>query len=48
MQGCNFNGADLRRSADLPYADLRGAKYDKTTRFPDGFDPKQVGMILAE
>ena len=47
-RGAIFNGADLRRSADLPYADLRGAKYNKTTRFPDGFDPKQEGMILVD
>ena len=48
LRGAILKGADLRRSADLPYADLRGAKYDKTTRFPDGFDPKQVGMILVD
>jgi hypothetical protein len=35
--GCNLNGADLK-----------GAWYDLTTRWPEGFDPKAVGAKSVE
>ena len=34
--------------ADLTWADLRGVKYDRTTRFPDRFDPEGTDMVLVE
>jgi uncharacterized protein YjbI with pentapeptide repeats len=37
MRGANFDRASLHRS------DLTMAKYDATTRFPRGFDPKSTG-----
>jgi uncharacterized protein YjbI with pentapeptide repeats len=37
MRHANFDRASLHRS------DLSMAKYDETTRFPKGFDPKNTG-----
>jgi uncharacterized protein YjbI with pentapeptide repeats len=31
----------------LMNVDLRGARYDRTTRWPAGFDPKRHGAILV-
>jgi len=33
---------------DLSEADLSGAIYNKSTKFPDGFNPKAAGMVLVE
>ena len=50
--GRKCRGADLRdidlRWADLFRADLRGAKYDTHTKFPEGFDPVAAGALLVE
>jgi len=54
MRGANLRGASLFRvdlrgadlwQADLLDADLRGAKFDKTTLWPEGFDPKAAGAF---
>ena len=47
LAGIDLSGADLRR-ANLREAELRAAKYNKSTKFPDGFDPKVAGIVLAE
>ena len=36
------------RDIDLSKADLRGARYNKDTKFPEGFDPEAAGMMLYE
>ena len=41
-----LNDANLSR-ADLSGADLSGAKYNKGTKWPDGFDPIATGAILT-
>jgi len=41
-----LHGADLSE-AKLAGANLVGAEYDASTRFPDGFDPDLAGMIDA-
>lgn len=38
-------GADLS-GANLHNADLKEAKYDQTTKWPEGFDPIAAGAIL--
>jgi uncharacterized protein YjbI with pentapeptide repeats len=50
--GAQLDGADLR-GADLTGANIEGAgfrhaKYDLTTRFPSGFDPKAHKMVLVD
>ncbi len=49
--GANLNYADLQgadlRGASL-LARLQGAIYNKLTKFPDGFDPEAVWMLLVE
>lgn len=42
----SLQGADLR-GARLEGASLNGAEYDENTRFPEGFDPAQRGMLRA-
>jgi uncharacterized protein YjbI with pentapeptide repeats len=39
LQGADMSGARLQG------ADLTGAKYDRMTRFPEGFNPGAAGMI---
>ena len=52
LQGIDLSGADLYKAnltgANLSRANLREAKYDKHTKFPDGFDPEAAGMVLVE
>ncbi len=52
LQGANLTGADLHgadlREADLFQADLRGARYNRQTKWPEGFTPYDVGMILSQ
>ena len=45
----NFCGANLR-GADLSSKEFifKGAIYDDDTAFPEGFDPKAAGMVLAK
>jgi hypothetical protein len=55
LQGANLRGADLRRS-DLGDADLRGAQLisarlsgaraDSSTRWPEGYDPAEHGVLF--
>jgi hypothetical protein len=33
--------------ANLTHAGLRGARYDRATRWPAGFDPRAHGAILV-
>jgi hypothetical protein len=40
----DLTGADLRE-ANLSEAEVRGAKYDSQTHWPDGFDPRAAGAI---
>ncbi len=50
--GCDFSGADLRGAnlagAGLESNDLRGARYDRQTTWPAGFDPAAAGAVLDE
>ena len=43
----NLEQEDLA-GVDLQGADLSGAKYNKSTKFPEGFDPEEAGMVLVE
>ena len=51
MSWADLRGADLR-GAKLGGASLLGnlrrAIYNKLTKFPDGFDPETVWMLLVE
>ncbi|MFI1938427.1 pentapeptide repeat-containing protein [Streptomyces purpureus] len=56
-QRASFRAADLRTAdlrgtdltgADLHDADLTGARADARTRWPEGIDPTQAGVVLAE
>jgi uncharacterized protein YjbI with pentapeptide repeats len=52
LRHARFDGADLR-GADLTGADttastFREAKYDRSTRWPVGFDPDAAGARVAE
>jgi hypothetical protein len=40
-------GTDLRET-NLSTAKLIGAKYDRRTKFPVGFDPAAVGMLFVD
>ncbi len=40
LMGTNLSGANLHK------ADLKEAKYDQTTIWPEGFDPIEAGAIL--
>ena len=42
----DLRGSDLR-GADLREANLTGAKYDKDTKFPNGFDLETARMVLV-
>lgn len=47
LRGANLRGADLS-NANLEGADLAGAKYDKFTKWPNGFDPDTTGAIFVD
>ena len=47
LQGADLSGADLRE-AILFQAELRGATYNRATRWPEGFEAFGVGMIYAQ
>ncbi len=44
LSDTDLRGADLS-GADLKDAWLRGARYDRHTRWPDGFDPLRNGAV---
>ena len=46
LSGAKLSGANLT-GANLTGAGLSGAKYNKSTKFPDGFDPQETGMVLV-
>ena len=57
LKGADLRKADLRgtdlKGADLHYTKLgsvnfRGAAYNKSTKFPKGFDPDKEEMMLVE
>ena len=50
LRGADLHGADLRDAdlRDLRDADLTGAKYDRYTMWPEGFDPSAAGAVLEE
>jgi len=41
-----LQAADLRETI-LTDANLTGAEYDHRTKFPEGFDPVEKGMVFA-
>ena len=41
------NHADLEKTR-LEDVDLRGARYNKATKWPEGFDPSQTGAICED
>ena len=47
---CNLSRADLRDvnllMCGIVKCNLHKAKYNKDTKFPDGFDPEAAGMVL--
>ena len=48
LRGADVRGADFKGAAGLETVDWLGALYDESTRFSEGFDPQQRGMILFE
>lgn len=50
LQGADLRGADLRdiQLIDISFTALTGAVYDARTRWPNGFDPANWDMILAQ
>ena len=48
FSGAYLQGADLRELEDLHLARLGGALYNSKTKFPEGFNPKEHGMILND
>lgn len=56
LKGANLTNVDMKwtilRGADLTGATLKGAilsfaPYDQATKWPEGFNPKEVGAVLA-
>ena len=47
LRGTDLKGADLHY-AKLGSVNFRGAAYNKSTKFPNGFNPEKVGMVLVE
>lgn len=47
LRGANLKGAYLK-GAFLKGAYLKGALYDEVTTFPEGFDPKECGMVVSD
>ncbi len=46
LTGADLCGADLQ-GATLFQCDLRGTRYDRVTRWPEGFEPYEAGMIFG-
>ena len=47
LTAADLIGANLS-GADLSFAVLSGARYSSDTKFPEGFDPEEAGMMLIE
>jgi uncharacterized protein YjbI with pentapeptide repeats len=45
LSRANLRGADLSTSRGLARAKLHGARYDRQTRWPAGFDPERHGAV---
>ena len=48
FSGAFLQGADLRELRALDKTQLTGAHYNNQTQFPEGFNPKEHGMILND
>ena len=48
LSGADLRGANLRGTQILAGVRWRNAIYDEDTAFPEGFDPKAEGAILAK
>lgn len=46
FDGADLRGANLANTMSLPKS-MRGARYDRHTRFPEGIDPRAWGMIYV-
>ena len=46
LRGADVRGADFKGTAGVEGIDWVGALYGESTRFSEGFDPQQHGMIL--
>lgn len=46
LRFCNLSGADLSQAISLETAKLEGSTYNKSTKFPPGFDPTKHGLTL--
>lgn len=46
LRECDLSGADLR-GIQWDNSDLSGSTYTETTRFPDGIDPREKGLVFA-
>lgn len=46
FDGADLRGANLADTMSLPKS-MRGARYDRHTRFPEGIDPRAWGMIYV-
>ena len=42
-----FGATDSLGETDLRHARLTGARYDRCTRWPRGFDPVKAGAVLV-
>ena len=51
LREADLRGANLRRAdlswADLREANLRWARYNTSTKWPDGFDPEAAGALIV-
>lgn len=47
LEGADLSGADLG-GAKLLFADLRGAKYNASTKWPEDFDPEKAGAVFVQ
>ncbi len=48
LEDADLRGADLQDATNLQWAYWDGAKYDASTRWPQGFDPAEFGAVLQE
>jgi uncharacterized protein YjbI with pentapeptide repeats len=47
LSGANLVGANMGAIAYTSEPDLKGAKYTRVTKWPDGYDPERAGAILV-
>ncbi|MGD2060243.1 MAG: pentapeptide repeat-containing protein, partial [Acidimicrobiia bacterium] len=45
LWNADLRGADLSRCKNIVMANLRRARYDRSTRWPAGFDPSSQGAV---